>query len=395
MAEGQSADDKPAGDDKPDDSAEASSGEASEATSEETSTDAAEGTEETETGAEGDSDADTDETADDVKAEPAPAASGGSGGPGTLVPVAIAAVVALVIGVAVGFAIGSSGDDDGSDTEVAVDDDGAGGDDHGDHGDHGDHEDMDHGDDEHAGHEMGDLTQFDEEAEENGLVQLLEDHHWHGEDDLDDLSEEEQELLDHQVEVVHDELAGYETVADAEEDFKRAGPYIPGLGVHYIPRDTGESMVIPLEVGNEEDGLEVRPVLIFDGMEDDSELAGFMFLYSSDEEPEESFVGADGAWHRHTNLCMVWDEETGEMDLPFVGDQDSVTVEMCEDLGGEMNELSSYMIHLWSLDGWESEIGLYSEVNPVMTCEDGTYHRVPYDDLEPPYLTTCADGSRA
>lgn len=131
----------------------------------------------------------------------------------------------------------------------------------------------------------------------------------------------------------------------------------------------------------------MRTLLIYDGLDDDARLVGAMFMALGDESPE-GFAGLYDRWHQHTNICVVVDGE-GDIELPFVGDQDNVTDEMCTDRGGRMTDLSAHMAHVWSVPGYASELGMFSEVNPLITCPDGTYHRVPYDQLEEPYDTTC------
>jgi hypothetical protein len=34
------------------------------------------------------------------------------------------------------------------------------------------------------------------------------------------------------------------------------------------------------------------------------------------------------------------------------------------------------MVHVWTVPGYESTRGVFSEVNPAITCPDGTYHRI-------------------
>lgn len=415
MAEGQSADKAPEGDGKPDEPAGGKAEEEAEETSGDSSTEVSESAgneDEAEAGAaepDGKADDEPDEKdgkadePDDEPAEKAPAAAAapagdGSGGSNKVVPLAIAAVVVLVLVVAAVLVIGSGGDDDG-DTETTAGDES---DDH----DHDDMDDHDHDDmDDHDHHDMDmdmddvDFSFLGEEAEENGLIELLQDHHWHGFTDLDALSDEEQELLEYQIEVLNEYGEQYPTIADAEaDDFRRAGPYIPGLGTHYISRDLDLRWIIPSEVGNPDDGMEVRMLLIYDGLDDDASLAGFMPMQDRDDDDDNpvGFAGADGAWHGHTNICVVIGDgengEEGDIDLPFVGDQTDVTDEMCEDLGGTLSGQSANMLHVWSVEGWENEdLGLFAEVNPLLTCEDGTYHRMSYTELEYPWTTTCAD----
>jgi hypothetical protein len=39
------------------------------------------------------------------------------------------------------------------------------------------------------------------------------------------------------------------------------------------------------------------------------------------------------------------------------------------------------MVHVWNVPGYESPDGMFTELNPRLTCPDGTYHRIPLEDL--------------
>lgn len=274
---------------------------------------------------------------------------------------ALVAVVALIVGLVVGV-VAAGGSDDEADADEAEGESGSEG---------------------HEGH--GDMAMGDDES---GLSQLLEDHHYHAPTD-EPIDAEARALLTAQLEPMDEWAKELPTIADAEEaDWRRAGPFIPGLGTHYIPRDMDVTFTIRDSLdGDADEGTEVRPLLIYDGLEDDSALAGFMLMAQDDP---GDFAGPYDFWHQHTNVCVV-NEPGGDIDLPFVGDMESTTEERCESVGGSLTEITSHMVHVWSIPTYESELGLFSEVNPKITCPDGTYHRVPYGDLEPPYTTTCVD----
>lgn len=265
------------------------------------------------------------------------------------VGLAIAVVLALVVGVGAGWVVG----DRSSDDDTAADD-------------------------EAEGHEDGHAIDATAAAgEDEALAQLLADHHYEAPPE-EPLDSEERQLLTFQLTAVNELIEQYPTVADAEaDDWRRAGPFIPGLGTHYIPRDTDYTITIPDSVDGDE-GEDVRPLLIFEGLDGDAPLAGFMFMAVGGE--PEGFVGPYDRWHQHENICVV---QTGDaIELPFVADLDDVTEEMCTDRGGTVTEISSHMVHIWSVPGYDSELGLFSEVNPRITCPDGSYDRHPYDQLE-------------
>ena len=41
-----------------------------------------------------------------------------------------------------------------------------------------------------------------------------------------------------------------------------------------------------------------------------------------------------------------------------------------------MTAVTTYMVHVWSVPGYESPKGVFSEVNPRITCPDGSYYVV-------------------
>jgi hypothetical protein len=122
------------------------------------------------------------------------------------------------------------------------------------------------------------------------------------------------------------------------------------------------------------------PMLIFDGVTPDAPLAGFMFLaYGTNSEPA-GFAGPNDHWHYHENVCIVY-EPDGTIDTPLGADLDGVTSEMCADHGGVLIAFTGYMVHVWNVPGYESPDGTFTELNPKITCPDGTYHTIDIEDL--------------
>ena len=54
---------------------------------------------------------------------------------------------------------------------------------------------------------------------------------------------------------------------------------------------------------------------------------------------------------------------------------------MCTDVGGTWIEFTGYMVHVWNVPGYESPDGMFTELNPRITCPDGTYHKVPTEEI--------------
>jgi hypothetical protein len=263
------------------------------------------------------------------------------------------AVFASVVVLAAGCS--SDDSDDAVDSDDAADS----------HGDGRDHEDMDHEDMDH------------EEMEENGLAELMADHDHEASDER--LDAQTQELLDAQLADTEIFVDAYPTIADAEAaGWARAGQFSPGLGTHYIKND--ETFTIRSSV-DDEAGEDVQPVLLYDGLEPDAPLAGLMMLSVSESAPE-GFAGSTDHWHQHTNVCLVQGDD-GVIDAPFGADVDDVTEEMCTDVGGSWLDVTTYMVHVWSIPGYEDvETGVFGGVNPAVTCPDGNYHMIPIEELD-------------
>ena len=99
----------------------------------------------------------------------------------------------------------------------------------------------------------------------------------------------------------------------------------------------------------------------------------------------EGFIGDADIWHYHTNTCVVFTENG--IDSPLGADGDA-TQEQCAEFGGSLIQNTGYMVHVWSVPGYESSDGLFSNLNPALRCPDGTYHQVPEDEIGPG-TTTC------
>ncbi len=189
-------------------------------------------------------------------------------------------------------------------------------------------------------------------------------------------------LLAHQLARTAELVAMYPTVADAEAaGYRRQGPFAPGLGTHY--GKGGETIVG--ESINDDNVL--KPMLIFDGSEPTSKIAGFMYIAFGTKSTPEGFAGPNDIWHYHTNVCVVMRPD-GSTDAPLGADQDNVSKELCDSYGGFLIDNTGYMMHLWTVPGYESSKGVFHEVNPALPCPDGTFYSKPLDELGAS-LTTC------
>ena len=245
---------------------------------------------------------------------------------------------------------------------------------HGDHGSTGhDHQEVAT---ETAGHDHA-----TEVVDDRGLSLLTNGHqHESGEVELDPAT---QAALSTQLAGTLELVRSYPNIGAATAaGYRRAGPFSPGLGSHYMPPS------YHLNSDGVIDGDDVLwPYLIFDGTEPDAPLAGFMYLNFGGEGEPEGFVGPNDHWHYHERVCIVVNPQ-GQIDTPFGADLEGVTEAICAEAGGSFIETTGYMVHVWTVPGYESPNGVFSEINPRIDCPDGTYHQIPVTELGDG-LTTC------
>jgi hypothetical protein len=210
-------------------------------------------------------------------------------------------------------------------------------------------------------------------VDDKGLS-LLRNGHEHGAAAPVELGQATQVLLDGELEVTRTLIDRYPTVAVAEAaGYDRVGPFLPGLGAHFIPPDG------TYVDGTMQEAELLSPLLVFDGTEPDARLAGFMYVAVNQGTEPEGFAGPNDHWHYHENVCLV-DRPDGGFDTPFVADQD-VTEAMCTTIGGRFAPLIQHMVHVWVVPGYESSEGLFSDINPALDCPDGTYYQVSWREM--------------
>jgi hypothetical protein len=245
---------------------------------------------------------------------------------------------------------------------------------HGDHGDAAASPGHDHGDAAAAtpAHDHGEMAATPgagAPGDDLGFGALSNGHqHEHGNDEP--LTPDETATLAAQIAATSELVERFPTIAAAEAaGWRRAGPFSPGLGTHY----QGPSDGLGPDVG-------ATPYLVFDGLGPDAPLAGFMYLtYGSSSEPE-GFAGRNDHWHYHERVCLVFQPD-GSIDTPFGADLEGVTDQMCEAAGGAFIAYTGYMVHVWSVPGYESPDGMFTELNRKVTCPDGTYYKIPIEAL--------------
>ena len=237
--------------------------------------------------------------------------------------------------------------------------------------DHAAHSHGAHGTEAAAGHTHGVAGTG---ADDLGFAELSNGHqHAHN---TEALTSEETVALSRQLAATADLVEKYPTIADAEAaGWRRAGPFSPGLGTHYM----SPNYVINTDGDMDPEDLQA-PMLVFDGLGPNAPLAGFMYLaYGRDTAPE-GFAGPNDVWHYHEHVCITRAADGG-IDTPFGADLEGVTAAMCSEAGGTWLDNTGFMVHVWNVPGYESPDGMFTELNPKVTCPDGTYHRIPIEDL--------------
>ena len=219
------------------------------------------------------------------------------------------------------------------------------------------------------GHAHGDAATV-AAADDKGLSKLHNGHQ-HSTAPEVDLDAATQTALSQQLNQLSPLITRYPNIAAAEAvGYRRNGPFSPGLGTHYglmgrsIPEDLIQGVDGPM-----------TPMLIFDGTAPDAPLAGFMLtsFVGTAESPPEGFVGPNDHWHTHSNVCIVFKD--GVIEAPLGADR-TVSVRECAAVRGRLIPITTSMVHVWTVPGYESPDGVFAEINPRITCPDGTYYAV-------------------
>jgi hypothetical protein len=112
--------------------------------------------------------------------------------------------------------------------------------------------------------------------------------------------------------------------------------------------------------------------------------------YSMAKTEPEGFAGPNDLWHYHTNLCLVYTEDG--IDLPLGADQE-VSQAQCDALHGQLMKQSQWMVHVWTVPGYESSVGTFSHTSPALPCKDGTFYSVPLSSDIGTRTSLCRDAA--
>ncbi len=202
---------------------------------------------------------------------------------------------------------------------------------------------------------------------------LLENGEQHHEDFTQALDPATRQELARQLELAHEVAMKYPTVADAEAaGMRRAGPFSPGLGAHYLNFGTAAKSFTGGAVADGDEFIQSPIAWIYDGTNPDSRIAG-LFYSASGDTPPEGFAGPNDIWHKHSNVCIV-NTPTG-IDTPLGADHDIDPAD-CRAVGGNLIPQTGYLLHVWVVPGYESPEGVFSHLSSAVTCPDGSYYTI-------------------
>jgi hypothetical protein len=138
----------------------------------------------------------------------------------------------------------------------------------------------------------------------------------------------------------------YDTTAKATAaGFPKLTTYFPGIAAHYI------------NLGRLFDNKPFNPaepeVLLFNGTDANAKLVGINYIVYNGNTPPEGFPGDYDQWHEHPNLCMQNGIVVGEAPQ---GSQ-------CPAGQSTFSFKGYWLLHVWSIPGWESPEGIFSHEN--------------------------------
>jgi hypothetical protein len=232
--------------------------------------------------------------------------------------------------------------------------------------------------------EMAAMTSSDT-VDDRGFAKLANgEQHSHG--FTQSVSKADRVLLAHQMDLARQTALRYPTVADAEAvGLRRAGPFAPGLGAHYVNY---------ANAGGAADGVMTDDAIgkplawIYDGTHPDSHIAGL--FYASAVENPPGFAGPNDMWHVHHDVCIK--PTAAGVDAPLGADHDA-TKQQCDAVGGSLIKQTQYLLHAWVVPGYESPEGVYAHLSSAMTCDDGTYKVIKDVTRVGSRTSFCADGT--
>ena len=139
----------------------------------------------------------------------------------------------------------------------------------------------------------------------------------------------------------------YNTTAKAAAGgWQKLTQYFPGIAAHY------GNLGLVLDTTSVFDPTKVD-ILLFNGTGSAAQLVGINYILYSPGGPPEGFPGDFDGWHRHANLCLLNGVIVGE--APEGGN--------CPAGQTEIFFGNYWLLHVWSIAGWESPEGIFSHYN--------------------------------
>ena len=225
-------------------------------------------------------------------------------------------------------------------------------------------------------------------VDDKGLSLLSNGHHKMIGTEEHALNPADRKTLSAQVAATIETAKKYPTAADAlAGGYQQVGPYMPGIGAHYISYAGGQGL-------NPDGAMDAADLahplaIIYDGTEPTSVIAGFMYYSMSPKQPT-GFAGANDVWHYHEDICLKFGPNG--IETPFGLDK-SATKKECTAAGANLMKQTQWMLHVWSVPGWESRQGLFGEVNPALMCADGSYYQLASKDWLTHKKNSCKAGA--
>jgi hypothetical protein len=234
--------------------------------------------------------------------------------------------------------------------------------------------------------DMAGMSPEEMAAHDDRGFSLLENGMQHGHAFQQPISKSDRVELARQLTLAREVALQYPTVADAEAaGLRRAGPFSPGLGAHYI--SFGNALGNADGVMSDDD---IRKPLawIYDGTHQSSRVAGLFYMTGAAN--AKGFAGPNDTWHVHHDVCIKTGAD-GVIDAPLGADHDA-TQAQCDAVGGNLIHQTGYLLHTWVVPGYESPEGVFSHLSSTMTCDDGSYHVIAVTKVGA-RTTLCLDGT--
>jgi hypothetical protein len=140
----------------------------------------------------------------------------------------------------------------------------------------------------------------------------------------------------------------YPTTADASgAGWAESTIYFPGIAAHYLHSGWLDSNFEPSQ-----------PEVLLYGK--DGQLVGLNYIVFNAGGPPEGLPGDDDQWHEHPSLCMS--KSTG-----LVIGGENLSAAECDAIGGFVIDFQNFwLLHVWTIPGYESPEGVFSHANSTV-----------------------------